>query len=377
MWATALAPHARGHQFSLRTEVRIGDELVWEEISTNLRRGGGRPRASRSGERRRAARRRRPELPASATWKLPGDLGRRYGGVSGDFNPIHVHPLTARLFGFPSAIAHGMWTKARCLAALGHRAPRCASRVGSPSASRSSCPPPSASPSRPGDGGSTSACATPGRTRRTWTATGCALQPGGSLVASSSNMLAQAVEHRRGRRPAPAVLNSASAARKRGSKRAWRRSTSSRPRSVSEVSTTRRSRCEREPLHEPGLRRARRASRSPLAGLRSAAHGHLARRQRDRPRAGRTAAPYWASAEPSGVLGLATAQAAHGGHARALNDAAQRLGGRRSRLRVASAGGCPRSCRHRLGQRIGADAGRVAVGRAGRALGPGEQDRRE
>ena len=47
-----------------------------------------------------------------------GDLGRRYGAVSGDLNPIHVHPLSARLFGFPSAIAHGMWTKARCLAAL-------------------------------------------------------------------------------------------------------------------------------------------------------------------------------------------------------------------------------------------------------------------
>jgi acyl dehydratase len=43
--------------------------------------------------------------------------------VSGDLNPIHIHPLTARLFGFPSAIAHGMWTKARCLAALQERLP--------------------------------------------------------------------------------------------------------------------------------------------------------------------------------------------------------------------------------------------------------------
>ena len=51
-------------------------------------------------------------------WKLPGDLGRRYGSVSGDRNPIHLHALSARLFGFPQAIAHGMWTKARCLAAL-------------------------------------------------------------------------------------------------------------------------------------------------------------------------------------------------------------------------------------------------------------------
>jgi acyl dehydratase len=38
--------------------------------------------------------------------------------VSGDSNPIHLHPLTARAFGFPRAIAHGMWTKARALAAL-------------------------------------------------------------------------------------------------------------------------------------------------------------------------------------------------------------------------------------------------------------------
>ena len=43
--------------------------------------------------------------------------------MSGDYNPIHVHPLSARLFGFPSAIAHGMWTKARCLAALEPRLP--------------------------------------------------------------------------------------------------------------------------------------------------------------------------------------------------------------------------------------------------------------
>ncbi|MBW5262366.1 MaoC family dehydratase, partial [Streptomyces poriferorum] len=48
--------------------------------------------------------------------RLPADLGRRYGAASGDRNPIHLHPLTARLFGFPRAIAHGMWTVARCLA---------------------------------------------------------------------------------------------------------------------------------------------------------------------------------------------------------------------------------------------------------------------
>jgi acyl dehydratase len=54
---------------------------------------------------------------------LRGDLGRRYASVSGDMNPIHMHWLSAKLLGFPSAIAHGMWTKARCLAALEGRLP--------------------------------------------------------------------------------------------------------------------------------------------------------------------------------------------------------------------------------------------------------------
>lgn len=116
-WASDLEPHPRGQRFSLRSEARVGEELVWEEVSTNLRRGSG--SAGESGR----------ELPSTeglapvATWKLPGDLGRRYAGVSGDFNPIHIHPFSARLFGFPRAIAHGMWTKARCLAALAPRLP--------------------------------------------------------------------------------------------------------------------------------------------------------------------------------------------------------------------------------------------------------------
>jgi acyl dehydratase len=63
------------------------------------------------------------DLPASAEWRLGGDLGRRYAAVSGDRNPIHMHSLTAKPLGFPAAIAHGMWTKARALAALEARLP--------------------------------------------------------------------------------------------------------------------------------------------------------------------------------------------------------------------------------------------------------------
>ena len=117
VWADPLEYHPRGRQFTIRTEARVGDELVWEEQSTNLRRGSAGeppPEGARSDDGPPSA----EDLPAVGTWRLPGDLGRRYGSVSGDLNPIHVHSLSARLFGFPSAIAHGMWTKARALAAL-------------------------------------------------------------------------------------------------------------------------------------------------------------------------------------------------------------------------------------------------------------------
>ena len=43
--------------------------------------------------------------------------------MSGDHNPIHLYPLTAKALGFKRQIAHGMWTKARCVAALENRLP--------------------------------------------------------------------------------------------------------------------------------------------------------------------------------------------------------------------------------------------------------------
>ena len=128
VWATPLEPHPRGRRFNLRSEARVDAELVWEETSSILKRGSGAEPAERGAatagrpEEEGAATAGRPEdLPVTATWRLPGDLGRRYGSVSGDLNPIHIHPLSARLLGFRTAIAHGMWTKARCLAALGPR----------------------------------------------------------------------------------------------------------------------------------------------------------------------------------------------------------------------------------------------------------------
>ncbi|MGH8334779.1 MAG: MaoC family dehydratase, partial [Pseudomonas sp.] len=56
-------------------------------------------------------------------WKAPSDIWRQYAKVSGDYNPIHLSAVSAKLFGFPTAIAHGLWNKARTLAALSEYLP--------------------------------------------------------------------------------------------------------------------------------------------------------------------------------------------------------------------------------------------------------------
>ncbi|MGH3747476.1 MAG: MaoC/PaaZ C-terminal domain-containing protein [Micromonosporaceae bacterium] len=116
--AAELNATERGVEFEIRTEAHLGDDLAWEERSHYLRRAAG-GRGNKSGSAR-------PEPAAvtpTAVWRLPGDLGRRYARVSGDHNPIHLHPLGARLAGFSRPIAHGMWILARCLSALEGRLP--------------------------------------------------------------------------------------------------------------------------------------------------------------------------------------------------------------------------------------------------------------
>jgi acyl dehydratase len=114
-----LRDHEKGRAIDLIAEARADGELVWRGTSTYLRRGGGGGNGDGDG----AAKKKRQTTPPApprpnAIWNVPGDIGRRYADVSGDRNPIHLHPLAAKAFGMPGAIAHGMWVKARCLAAL-------------------------------------------------------------------------------------------------------------------------------------------------------------------------------------------------------------------------------------------------------------------
>ena len=116
--AADLRPHPAGRQFDVLAEATVGGDVVWSGRSTYLRRGKA------DGPKEKKERTSTP-APAGtvAQVRVPGDIGRRYGAVSGDRNPIHLYGLTAKAFGFPSAIAHGMWLKARTLAALQGRLP--------------------------------------------------------------------------------------------------------------------------------------------------------------------------------------------------------------------------------------------------------------
>ncbi|WP_424861318.1 MaoC family dehydratase [Streptomyces sp. MMS24-I29] len=153
VYAEGLSPHRRGTEVTVVTEARRAGELIWESRSGYLSRHSTNTRRAASTSHDTSTRHTRHAPNASdvadapdtagtrttssgptaavpdvtgtadapgpsvvAEWRLPADLGRRYGAVSGDRNPIHLYPLTARLLGFPRPVAHGMWTVARCLA---------------------------------------------------------------------------------------------------------------------------------------------------------------------------------------------------------------------------------------------------------------------
>ena len=81
--AEDLRPHRRGRQFDMVVEAQLGGEPAWRGRSTYLRRGKDGAADSDSRD---------PEPPddisglaTSAIWRVPGDIGRRYGR-----SPMHA-----------------------------------------------------------------------------------------------------------------------------------------------------------------------------------------------------------------------------------------------------------------------------------------------
>lgn len=117
-WMQGHRETAHGHEIDLQTQLRVGGEPVWSEISTLLARraDGKRPARTREGVSLDVPPR---QDVSTSTFVVSPGVGRQYARVSGDFNPIHIADVTARFFGFKRAIAHGMWSLARCAAEFG------------------------------------------------------------------------------------------------------------------------------------------------------------------------------------------------------------------------------------------------------------------
>jgi acyl dehydratase len=114
-----LREHPKGLLVDAISEVGVGRELVWRQVTTFLHQqqtslsGGPRPEPA-------------PEEtppPPLRTLTVDQAMIHRYAAASGDRNPIHMSALSAKAFGFPRAIAHGMWSAAAILGVIEGRIP--------------------------------------------------------------------------------------------------------------------------------------------------------------------------------------------------------------------------------------------------------------
>jgi len=120
---------AKGVEIDLVTVATVHGEAVWRSVITALARaapqGGKATRDARPTAQAAAALcGDAPAVPQrSVPIRVAEDTGRRYAALAGDYNPIHLHATTAKLFGFPRAIAHGMWSLGRCVGEIEHDLP--------------------------------------------------------------------------------------------------------------------------------------------------------------------------------------------------------------------------------------------------------------
>ncbi len=109
-----LQGHRKGRTFEAVSTILGQDgEIIATDVSTYLAKAAGGEGDTEDDAAPRQERRPFEAPRPTGRWTLPADTGRRYAAVSGDVNPIHLSALSAKAFGFPRAIAHGMYTASR------------------------------------------------------------------------------------------------------------------------------------------------------------------------------------------------------------------------------------------------------------------------
>ncbi|BBX64657.1 dehydratase [Mycobacterium saskatchewanense] len=117
--AENLREHRKGLLVDLVTDVGVGNETAWHQVTTFLHQ----QRTSLSDEPKPPPEKQPKLPPPGAVLRVtPGQI-RRYAAVGGDHNPIHTNPIAAKLFGFPTVIAHGMFSAAAVLPNIEARFP--------------------------------------------------------------------------------------------------------------------------------------------------------------------------------------------------------------------------------------------------------------
>ncbi len=112
--AENLREHRKGLLVDVLTDVSVGNGPAWHQVTTFLHQQRTSPSDEPKPEPPKA-----PKFPPpNAILRITPAQIRRYATISGDRNPIHTNALGAKLFGFPTVIAHGMFSAAAILANL-------------------------------------------------------------------------------------------------------------------------------------------------------------------------------------------------------------------------------------------------------------------
>ncbi|MBN3511910.1 dehydratase [Mycolicibacterium septicum] len=110
--AENLREHRKGLLVDIVTELKVGNDTAWHQVTTFLHQ----QRTSLSGEPKPEPQKQPKLPPPNAVLNITAGQIRNYASIGGDHNPIHTNAIAAKLFGFPTVIAHGMFSAAAVLA---------------------------------------------------------------------------------------------------------------------------------------------------------------------------------------------------------------------------------------------------------------------